>query len=66
MLMQDLGAGAMFGEVAIFSADATSTASATCVTDCELWQIAGSKVLELFYHDGAFFFKIARLLAGYA
>lgn len=61
-----LGPGALFGEVAIFSQDAVRTATANCQTDCELLRISGAKVLELFYQDRHFSFKIARLLAGYA
>ena len=58
--------GAMFGEVAVFSKNASRTASAHCKTDCVLLKIAGSKILDLFYQDRHFAFKIARMLAGYA
>ena len=61
-----IGPGALFGEVAIFSRDAVRTATATCNTDCELLRISGTRILELFYQDRQFSFKIARLLAGYA
>ena len=61
-----LGPSTLFGEVAVFSREAVRTAAATCHTDCELLQISGQKVLELFYQDRQFSFKIARLLAGYA
>lgn len=65
-LGKQLGPGTLFGEVAIFSRDSLRTASAVCSTDCELLRISGSRVLELFYQDRLFSFKIARLLAGYA
>ena len=61
-----LGPGALFGEVSIFSEDSKRTATARCETNCELFVISGEKVLELFYQDRKFSFKIARLLAGYA
>ena len=61
-----LGPGSLFGEVAVFSHDATRNATAHCQTDCELFRIAGDRVRELFYQDRRFSFKIARLLAGYA
>jgi len=61
-----IGPGALFGEVAIFSRDAVRTATATCKTDCELLRISGTRMLELFYQDRQFSFKVARLLAGYA
>ena len=65
-LGKELGPGSLFGEVAVFSQDATRNATAHCQTDCELFRIAGDKVRELFYQDRSFSFKIARLLAGYA
>ena len=65
-LGKSLGPGALFGEVAVFSEDAVRVATAHCQTDCELFSITGEKVLELFYQDRNFSFKIARLLAGYA
>jgi CRP/FNR family transcriptional regulator, cyclic AMP receptor protein len=58
--------GALFGEVAVFSDDARRTATAVCDTDCELYSVAGEKILELFYQDQAFAFLIARRLARYA
>lgn len=61
-----LSPGALFGEVAVFSEEATRTATARCETDCELLAIAGEKLVELFHQDRDFSFKIARLLAGYA
>ena len=61
-----LGPGALFGEVAIFSRVAVRTATASCTTDCELMRISGTRILELFYQDRQFSFKVARLLAGYA
>lgn len=63
---KSLGPGALFGEVAVFSKDALRTATVRCETECELLRITGAKVLELFYQDRRFSFKIARLLAGYA
>jgi hypothetical protein len=65
-LNKSLSAGAMFGEIAVFSDTALRTATAQCVQDSELYYIGAEKVLELFYQDRRFSFKIARLLAGYA
>ncbi len=58
--------GELFGEVAIFSADAQRTATAVCEQDCELFRLSGEKLLELFYQDQRFAFQIARRLARYA
>lgn len=60
-----LGAGAMFGEVGIFSESAKRTTSAICETDCVLLSISREKVLELFYMDTRFGLFIVRLLSGY-
>lgn len=65
-LGKTLGPGSLFGEVAVFSEDAHRTATVRCETDCELFVIAGEKILELFYQDRKFAFTIARLLSGYA
>jgi CRP-like cAMP-binding protein len=58
--------GELFGEVAIFSADAQRTATAVCDQDCEIFRLSGEKLLELFYQDQHFAFQIARRLARYA
>ena len=42
------------------------TATAVCEQDCELFCVAGEKILELFYQDQRFAFLIARRLSGYA
>ena len=65
-LGKQLGSGSIFGEVAIFSDKAKRTATVECCTDCAFYKISGEKVLELFYQDRKFSFRIARLLAGYA
>ena len=61
-----LAAGAMFGEVAIFSEEAKRTATAVCEGDCKIYCIKGEKMLELFYQDQRFAFQIARALSSYA
>lgn len=58
--------GELFGEVAIFSADAQRTATAICEQDCDIFRLPGEKLLELFYQDQRFAFQIARRLARYA
>ena len=58
--------GELFGEIAVFHEDARRTATAVCETDCELYAVAGTKVLELFYQDQRVAFQIARGLSRYA
>lgn len=61
-----LSAGALFGEVAIFSDSALRSATAVCTQDCELHSIPGERVLQLFYQDSRFALQIARRLAAFA
>ena len=58
--------GDLFGEIAIFSEGALRSATAVCEQDCEMFCVAGGKILELFYQDQRFAFQIARRLSGYA
>ena len=58
--------GAMFGEVAVFAAEAKRSTTAVCEDECDVYCIKGEKVLELFYQDQGFAFQIARALSSYA
>jgi len=61
-----LAPGMMFGEVAVFSSGAKRTAMTVCQGDCEICCMTGFKMLELFYLDQRFAFKIARSFSNYA
>ena len=61
-----LAAGALFGEVAIFSDSALRSATAVCAQDCVFHCIPGERVLQLFYQDPRFALQIARRLAALA
>jgi CRP/FNR family transcriptional regulator, cyclic AMP receptor protein len=63
---KQLRPNALFGEVAIFSDSAVRTATALCETDCEIFEVSGERILELFYQDQRFAMLIARRLAAYA
>ena len=60
-----LEAGAVFGEVGIFSESAVRTSSALTDEDCELYSLTSEKAIELFYQDPRFGFYIVRALARY-
>lgn len=60
-----LEAGAVFGEVGIFSESAVRTSSALSEADCELYSLTSEKAIELFYQDPRFGFSIVRALARY-
>lgn len=60
-----LEAGAVFGEVGIFSESAVRTSSALSSEDCDLYSLTSEKAIELFYQDPRFGFSIVRALARY-
>lgn len=60
-----LEAGAVFGEVGIFSDSEMRTSSALSEDDCELYSLTSDKAVELFYQDPRFGFYIVRALARY-
>lgn len=64
-LGKTLKAGAVFGEVGIFSENALRTSSAISEEDAELFSLTSDKAIELFYQDPRFGFYIVRALARY-
>lgn len=60
-----LEAGAVFGEVGVFSENEVRTSSALSDDDCELYSLTSDKAVELFYQDPRFGFYIVRALARY-
>lgn len=60
-----LEAGAVFGEVGIFSENEIRTSSAVSEDDSELYSLTSEKAVELFYQDPRFGFYIVRALARY-
>jgi CRP/FNR family cyclic AMP-dependent transcriptional regulator len=64
-LGKTLEAGAVFGEVGIFSENALRTSSAFSEEDAELFSLTSDKAIELFYQDPRFGFYIVRAIARY-
>jgi CRP/FNR family transcriptional regulator, cyclic AMP receptor protein len=62
---RELTAGAVFGEVGIFTPLKTRSASAICGADAVIFSIHKDKVLELYYQNPKFGFFIVRLLSSY-
>ena len=58
----EMGKGALFGEIGIFSHDKRRTATAKCMEDCALLQISAEKVRELYYQNPDFGFFIVGLI----
>lgn len=59
-----LGAGQLFGEVALLSPDGVRIAAARCASDVELYRIDASAFGRAFYQDPAFAFALVRLVTG--
>jgi hypothetical protein len=57
-----LEAGAIFGEISLFSAANRRTATAECATDCELYAVTQDVVLQLFYQRPELGFFLIRLV----
>jgi len=56
--------GAMFGEVAIFSADRARTASALARTDVEVAELSERRVQQLYFDNPRFGYRLIRLITG--
>ena len=58
-----IGAGALFGEVGLFSNEGLRTASAICKTDVELYRIDGEALVVAFHQSPELAFALLRLVA---
>jgi CRP-like cAMP-binding protein len=56
--------GRIFGEIGLFSPDGRRTQTARALGDCQLLEIDGRTVRQLFYQNPAFGFHLIGLLAG--
>ena len=55
--------GTLFGEMALFLSDKRRTASAICMTDCEIGSLSGDRIKELVMLDPAFGLSLTRMIA---
>jgi hypothetical protein len=58
----ELGTGAVFGEMGLFSGDQTRTASARCETRCELYRIDHQALVIALYQNAALAIGLLRLV----
>lgn len=61
---ETLGAGALVGEIGLFSPDNRRTQSLECVTDCELYSLTAEGMYKLYYQNPKLGFHIMRLVVG--
>lgn len=54
--------GTILGEIGIFSRDQKRTATVACVEDCEIYELSGSKVKEIYSRDGTFGLAMLQLI----
>jgi hypothetical protein len=57
-----IGAGAVLGEVSMFSPDRARTATAVCATDGELLVMSEDKVRQLYFQNPKFGFHLVQLI----
>ena len=55
--------GQIFGEIAFFTADRRRRATARCIEDCTVLSIDESTLMQLYYQNPAFGFKLIELVA---
>ena len=55
-------AGAVMGEVGLFTRDQRRTASVRCLTDCRIYEVSESKAKELYFQDRRFGFAMLQLI----
>ena len=61
-LNKTLRPGAVVGEIGVFAPNQTRTASVTCRTDCEFFELTEHKAKELFFQDRSFSFAVLQLV----
>ncbi|NKB27219.1 MAG: cyclic nucleotide-binding domain-containing protein [Rhodobacteraceae bacterium] len=59
----EISDGALFGEIAFFSDQKRRTATATCLTDCEVMSVDEAGFMRLFYQNPAFGLYVMKLAA---
>jgi CRP-like cAMP-binding protein len=59
---KSLAAGALFGEIGIFTADRRRTATAVCKTRCEIYTISEEDILRLIVDEPAFGLYLMKLI----
>lgn len=61
-LADTLNPGDLFGEIGLFSPDRARTMTVICGTDCELYQMSGEEIYQLYYQNPRLGFYFMRLI----
>ena len=59
---KSLEPGAVMGEIGIFAANQTRTATVRCRTDCTVFELTAHKAKELYFQDRSFGFALLQLI----
>lgn len=62
-ISEHLEAGALLGEIGLFSPTHTRTLTVICDTDCEIYQMSDEEVYQLYYQNPKLGFYFMRLIA---
>jgi CRP-like cAMP-binding protein len=57
-----VSSGSMLGEIGVFARDQRRTATVVCLTDCEIYELSGSKTKELYYQDPLFAYEVLQIV----
>lgn len=63
-LNKTLEAGAVVGEIGVFSANKRRMATVVCLTDCELYELTESRTKELYFQNPGFGYAVMQLIIG--
>ncbi len=58
----DCGPGDVLGEIAAFTPENRRTCTATCATDCELYDLTNEDMLQLYYQNPRFGISLMRIV----
>ena len=57
-----LSSGTVMGEIGVFARDQIRTATVVCITDCEVYELTGSKAKELYFQDPSFGYAMLQIV----
>ncbi len=60
----ELGAGAVLGEIGLFSPERRRTSTVVCKTDCEMRTVSAADAIRLYYQEPEFALYLVQLIAG--
>jgi CRP/FNR family cyclic AMP-dependent transcriptional regulator len=59
-----LGSGTLVGEIGVFARNQTRMATVVCSTDCEVYELSGTKAKELYFQNPSFGYAVLQIITG--